>query len=139
MTDLGKLEEKFHEFLKTGLNDKVYNVDLVKVTEDLFGQMKAFYIAFGFISYFLVNKNENPVLYVNIATRMDTDLILFIDEESYDVYDVFMGENEEISKKYYEEYKKVKRFEDMENIRIIKEKDKVEIKWKALEMEFLDI
>ena len=90
--------------------------------------MKAFYIAFGFISYFLVNKNENPVLYVNIATRMDTDLIVFIDEESYDVYDVFMGENEKISKKYYEEYKKVKRFEDMENIRIIKEKDKVEIK-----------
>ena len=128
MTDLGKLEEKFHEFLKTGLNDKAYNVDLVKVTEDLFKQMKAFYIAFGFISYFLVNENENPVLYVNIATRMDTDLIVFIDEESYDVYDVFMGENEEISKKYYEEYKKVKRFEDMENIRIIKEKDKVEIK-----------
>ena len=53
MTDLGKLEEKFHEFLKTGLSDKAYNVDLVKVTEDLFGQIKAFYIAFGFISYFL--------------------------------------------------------------------------------------
>ncbi len=139
MTDLEKLEEKFHEFLKTGLSDKAYNVDLVKVTEDLFKQMKAFYIAFGFISYFLVKENENPVLYVNIATRMDTDLIVFIDEESYDVYDVFMGENKEISKKYYEESKKVKRFEDMENIRIIKEKDKGEIKWKALEMEFLDI
>ena len=33
MYDLKKLEEKFHEFLKEGINEKEFNINGIKITE----------------------------------------------------------------------------------------------------------
>ena len=35
MHDFDKVEEKFHEYLKSRLNDEVYRIDEIKITEDL--------------------------------------------------------------------------------------------------------
>lgn len=59
MHDFRKVEEKFHEYLKSRLNDEVYRIGEIKITEDLLVQEKAFYISFGRISYLLVIEDEN--------------------------------------------------------------------------------
>ena len=93
MHDLKKLEKKFHEFLKSGLNEKDYDFDEIEITEKLLEEKEAFFIPFGYLTYFLVIEDGKPVVYVNAATRMDTDAICFVDEESYECYDVFLGNN----------------------------------------------
>ena len=100
MHDLKKLEKKFHEFLKSGLNEKDYDFDEIKITENLLDEKKAFYIPFGYLTYFLVIEDGKAVVYVNAATRMDTDAICFVDEETNECYDVYLGNNREISEKY---------------------------------------
>jgi len=109
MYDLKKLEEKFHEFLKEGINEKEFNINGIKITEELLEQRESFLIHFGYISYFLVIEDEKPVVYANVSTRMDTDLICFIDEEGYECYDVFEGDHEDISEKYYSKSKNIKK------------------------------
>ena len=108
MYDLKKLEEKFHEFLKEGINEKEFNINGIKITEELLEQRESFLIHFGYISYFLVIEDEKPVVYANVSTRMDTDLICFIVEEGYECYDVFEGDHEDISEKYYSKSKNIK-------------------------------
>ena len=116
MYDLKKLEEKFHEFLKDGINEKEFDIDGVKITEELLKQQEAFLIHFGYLSYFLVNEDEKPVIYVHVSTRMDTDLMCIVDEEGYNCYDVFMGNNKDISEKYYSQLRKIKRYSDIKDI-----------------------
>ena len=108
-----KLEENFHEFLKTGLNEKHYNIDGIELTEELLKQQEAFYIPFGYMSYFLVIEDEKPVLYVHASTRMDIDLMCFVDEDSYECYDVFFGNNRTMRDKYFNHLKKVNKFKDI--------------------------
>ena len=124
MHDLKKLEKKFHEFLKRGLNEKDYDFDEIEITEKLLDEKEAFYIPFGYLTYFLVIEDEKPVVYVNAATRMDTDTICFVDEDSYECYDVFLGNNREISEKYYSHSKKVKKFKDIECLYKFKKQEK---------------
>ena len=73
----------------SGLNELRYNIDYVKLTEKLFSESEAIYIAFGFLEYFLVIEDEKPVLYVHASTRMDLDMVAFIGEEGIEKYDVF--------------------------------------------------
>ena len=110
MYDLKKVEEKFHEYLKSRLNEEIYRIDEIEITEELLEQQKAFYIPFGWISYFLVIEDEKPVVYANACSRMDLDTIAFIDENSYEDYDVWAGDNPEISKKYGSHVRFVKKF-----------------------------
>ena len=124
MHDLKKLEKKFHEFLKRGLNEKDYDFDEIEITEKLLDEKKAFYIPFGYLTYFLVIEDGKPVVYVNAATRMDTDTICFVDEDSHECYDVFLGNNREISEKYYSHSKKVKKFKDIECLYKFKKQEK---------------
>ncbi len=124
MHDLKKLDEKFHEFLKNGLNAKDYNFDEIEITEKLLDEKKAFYIPFGYLTYFLVIEDGKPVVYVNAATRMDTDTICFVGEDSYECYDVFLGNNRKISEKYYSHSKKVKKFKDIECLYKFKKQEK---------------
>ena len=124
MHDLKKLDEKFHEFLKSGLNEKDYDFDEIEITEKLLDEKKAFYIPFGYLTYFLVIEDGKPVVYVNAATRMDTDTICFVGEDSYECYDVFLGDNREISEKYYSHSKKVKKFKDIECLYKFKKQEK---------------
>ena len=101
MYDLKKVEKKFHEYLKSRLNDKTYRIDEIRITEELLKQEKAFYMPFGWISYFLVIEDEKPVIYAHAVSRMDMDSICFITEEGYECYDIFCGGHEEIVEKYY--------------------------------------
>ena len=124
MHDLKKLDDKFHEFLKSGLNEKDYDFDEIEITEKLLDEKEAFYIPFGYLTYFLVIEDGKPVVYVNAATRMDTDTICFVDEDSHECYDVFLGNNREISEKYYSHSKKVKKFKDIECLYKFKKQEK---------------
>ena len=117
MHDFKKLEEKFHEFLKEGINEEYFNIDEVEITEDLLEQKEAFAIPFGFVSYFLVIENEKPEIYVLAATRMGMETIGFVDENGSEAYDVYFGEHKEMSEKYYSHAKDVRDFEDLRDIR----------------------
>lgn len=112
MYDLKKVEENFHKYLRTGLDEKEFRINEIKITEELLEQQKAFYIPFGHISYFLVIEDDKPVLYVHVSSRMDLSLIVFVDENGYDVYNVWytVEGNEEIYKKYVEQADKFERF-----------------------------
>ena len=110
MHDFDKVEEKFHEYLKSRLNDEVYRIDEIKITEDLIKQEKAFYISFGWVSYFLVIEDEKPAVYANACSRMDLDVIAFIDENGYEDYDVWDGDHPEMSERYSVHAGEVKKF-----------------------------
>lgn len=110
MHDFDKVEEKFHEYLKSRLNDEVYRIDEIKITEDLIKQEKAFYISFGWVSYFLVIEDEKPAVYANACSRMDLDVIAFIDENGYEDYDVWDGDHPEMSERYSVHAREVKKF-----------------------------
>ncbi len=111
MHDLKKVEEKFHEYLKSRLDDEVYHIDEIKITEDLLKQEKAFYISFGWISYFLVIEDEKPVVYANACSRMDLDVIVFIDENGYEDFDVWEADPPEMIERYRSHAGKVKKFD----------------------------
>jgi len=122
--DLKKIEKKFHEYLRTVLDEKEFRITEIKITEDLLQRQKAFYIPFGFISYFLAIEDEKPVLYANVSSRMDLDLIVIVDENEYEVYDVWEpADHEDIWKKYMDYLKKFERF-DYENLIFINDIEK---------------
>ena len=98
MYDLKKVEKKFHEYLKSRLNDKTYRIDEIRITEELLKQEKAFYMPFGWISYFLVIEDGKPAVYANACSRMDLDIIAVIDENGYEDYDVWDGNHPDIIK-----------------------------------------
>jgi len=110
MHDFEKVEEKFHEYLKSRLNDEIYRIDEIKITEDLLNQEKAFYISFGWVSYFLAIEDEKPVVYANACSRMDLDVIAFIDENGYENYDVWDGGHPEMIGRYSLHASGVKKF-----------------------------
>ena len=79
----------------------------------------AFYIPFGWISYFLVIEDEKPVVYANACSRMDLDVVSFIDENGHEDYYVWAGEHPDMDKKYGAQAKKVKRFNYEEDLKFI--------------------
>ena len=119
MYDLKKVEEKFHEYLKPRLTREKYNFNELKITEKLLEQQEAFYFPFGHASYFLVIEDDgNPVLYVRVSSKMDLSLIVFIDENGYEEYDVWDGNHEDIRDRYNNHLKHVKRF-DYDDLKFI--------------------
>ena len=119
MHDLKKVEEKFHEYLKERLNENNYRIDEIKITEKLLKKEEAFYIPFGWISYFLVIEDGKAVVYANACSRMDLDIIAIIDENGYEDYDVWAGDHPDIIKKYRTHYQKVKRFNYEKDLKFI--------------------
>ena len=119
MYDLKKVEEKFHEYLKARLNNEIYRIDELKITEDLLKKEAAFYIPFGWVSYFLVIEDEKPVVYAHACSRMDLDTVAFIDENGYEDYDVWGGENPEMSRKYGIHASNVKKFNYEKDLKFI--------------------
>ena len=118
MYDLTKVEEKFHEYLKERLDENIFRIDEIKITEKLLEQQDAFYMPFGWVSYFLVIEDEKPVVYVNACSRMDLDTIVFIDENGYEEYDVWGGEHPDMREKYSIHSIHVKGF-DYDNLKFI--------------------
>ena len=118
MYDLKKVEEKFHEYLKARLDEKVYRIDEIRITEELLEKEEAFYMPFGWISYFLVIEDEKPVVYANACSRMDLDVVAFIDEDGYEDYYVWAGDHPEMSGRYGAKASNVKRF-DYDDLKFI--------------------
>ena len=104
--------------MKARLNEGIYRINEIKLTEELLEQQEAFYIPFGWISYFLVIEDEKPVVYANACSRMDLDVIAFIDENGYEDYYVWAGEHPDMSKKYGSHARHVKRF-DYDDLKFI--------------------
>lgn len=119
MYDLKKVEEKFHEYLKARLNEEIYRIEEIKITEELLEKEEAFYIPFGWISYFLVIEDEKPVVYANACSRMDLDTVAFIDENGYEDYDVWCGDNPDAGKRYGAQVRKVKKFNYEKDLKFI--------------------
>ena len=66
-------------------------------------------VPFGSIIYFLALEDEKPVLYVEIASRMGSDDLYVIKEDSYDCYDIYDGYPSEIEDKYFAHLKNIKK------------------------------
>ena len=68
--------------------------------------------------YRAIEDDEKPVLYVHASSRMDLDLIVFIDEEEYKEYDVWAGDHPDICKRYgaHARYVKPFRYDDLKFI-----------------------
>lgn len=113
MYDLEKLEKKFHEFIK---KDEYYSDVEIRITEDLLKRQEALYIPFGWMTYFLVIEDERPVLYVLGISRMDLDSICFVDEDGHVCYDVFMGDHEDVRRKYSQHARNVARHDGLKGI-----------------------
>ena len=96
--------------MKERLNEEIYRIDEIRLTEKLLEKQEAFYIPFGWISYFLVIEDEKPVVYTNACSRMDLDVVAFIDENGYEDYYVWAGDHPEMSKGYDLQARNVKRF-----------------------------
>ena len=112
--DLKKLEDNLYELLNKLFNQNYYERDEIKVTEELLEQQEALYVPFGFLSYFLVIDDEKPVLYVQVATKMDIDSIGFVDENGDEGYDLTGGGHKDIVEKFNNQFQKVKRFEEIQ-------------------------
>ena len=66
-------------------------------------------VPFGSIIYFLALEDEEPVLYVELASRMGSDDLYVIKEDSYDYYDIYDGYPPEIEDKYFSHLKNIKK------------------------------
>ena len=117
--DLKKVEEKFHEYLNARLIKGVYRIDELKITEELLTQQEAFYIPFGWISYFLVIEDGKPVVYANAVSRMDLDVIAFVDENGYEDYSLWdKNIDKAVTKRYRTHEDNIKRF-DYDDLKFI--------------------
>lgn len=119
MVDLKKVEDKFHEYLKSRLDENIYRIDEIRITEDLLEKEAAFYIPFGWISYFLVIEDGKPTVYANACSRMDLDTVAFIDEDGYEDYDVWGGYNPEMGRKYSIHARNIKKFNYEKDLKFI--------------------
>lgn len=119
MHDLTKVEQKFHEYLKSRLNEDIYRIDEIRITEELLKKEAAFYMPFGWISYFLVIEGGKPFVYANACSRMDLDTVAFISEEGFKDYDTWGDENPEMWKKYMNHAQNVERFDYDNDLKFI--------------------
>ena len=78
MHDLTKIRKNFDEVIMSRLNDEILkrnnigeNEELIR--EELFEMREIIEVPFGSIIYFLALEGGNPVLYVEIASRMGSD------------------------------------------------------------------
>ena len=65
-------------------------------------------MSFGQFSYFLVIDDGKPVIYLHAISRMDLDMVAFIDENGYEEYDIWFSENPDMRKKYNDQSGKLR-------------------------------
>ncbi len=117
MHDLTKIRKSFDELVLSRLSEEVLrrnNIgeDEELIREELFEMREIIEVPFGSIIYFLALEDENPVLYVEIASRMGSDDLYIIKEDSYDCYDIYDGYPPEINDKYFGHLKNIKETKD---------------------------
>ena len=117
MHDLTNIQKTFNELILSRLREEVLkrndiHEDEELIREELFDMKEIIEVPFGSIIYFLALEDENPVLYVEIASRMGSDDLYVIKEDSYDCYDIYDGYPPEIKDKYFGHLKNIKETKD---------------------------
>ena len=117
MHDLTNIQKTFNELILSRLGEEVLkrndiHEDEELIREELFDMKEIIEVPFGSIIYFLALEDENPVLYVEIASRMGSDDLYVIKEDSYDCYDIYDGYPPEINDKYFGHLKNIKETKD---------------------------
>jgi hypothetical protein len=117
MHDLTKIQKTFNELILSRLDDEILlrndiHKDEELIREELFDMKEIIEVPFGSIIYFLALEDENPVLYVEIASRMGSDDLYIIKDDSYECYDIYDGYPPEIKDKYFGHLKNIKETKD---------------------------
>ena len=117
MHDLTNIQKTFNELIMSRLDDKILernnigeNEELIR--EELFEMKEIIEVPFGSIIYSLGLEDEKPVLYVEIASRMGSDDLYVIKDDSYECYDIYDGYPPKIKDKYIENDNNIKRTND---------------------------
>ena len=114
MHDLTNIQKTFNEIILSRLSEKVLKANNIHedeelIREELFEIKEIIEVPFGSIIYFLALEDEKQVLYVEIASRMGSDDLYVIKDNSYDCYDIYDGYPPEIEDKYINHLKNVKK------------------------------
>jgi len=111
---LTNIQKTFYELILNRLGEEVLkrnniheNKELIR--EELFEMKEIIEVPFGSIIYFLALEDEEPVLYVELASRMGSDDLYVIKKDSYDYYDIYDGYPPEIEDKYFSHLKNIKK------------------------------
>ena len=117
MHDLTKIRKSFDELVLSRFSEEVLKRNCIDendelITEELLNRREIIEVPFGSIIYFLVLEDENPVLYLEKASRMGSDDLYIIKEDSYDCYDIYDGYPPEIKDKYFGHLKNIKGTKD---------------------------
>jgi hypothetical protein len=117
MHDLTNIQKTFNELILSRLREEVLkrndiHKDEELIREELFDMKEIIEVPFGSIIYFLALEDENPVLYVEIASRMGSDDLYLIKDDSYECYDIYDGYPPEIKDKYFGHLKNIKETKD---------------------------
>lgn len=117
MHDLTKIRKSFDELVLSRLSAEALKRNCIDeneelITEELLNKKEIIEVPFGAIIYFLVIEDENPVLYLEKASRMGSDDLYVIKEDSYDCYDIYNGYPPEIKDKYFGHLKNIKETKD---------------------------
>ena len=116
MHDLTNIQKTFNELILSRLGEEVLKGNDIHeeelIREELFDMKEIIEVPFGSIIYFLALEDENPVLYVEIASRMGSDDLYIIKDDSYECYDIYDGYPPEIKDKYFGHLKNIKETKD---------------------------
>ena len=117
MHDLTNIQKTFNEIILSRLSEKVLKANNIHENEELIREelcemREISEVPFGSIIYFLALEDEKPVLYVEIASRMGSDDLYVIKEDSYDCDDIYDGYPPEIKDKYFGHLKNIKETKD---------------------------
>ena len=117
MHDLKNIQKAFNELILSRLGEEVLkrndiHGDEELIREELFDMKEIIEVPFGSIIYFLALEDENPVLYVEIASRMGSDDLYIIKDDSYECHDIYDGYPPEIKDKYFGHLKNIKETKD---------------------------
>ena len=117
MYDLTNIRKTFNERILSRLDEKILKRNYIGedeelIREELFEMREIIEVPFGSIIYFLALEDEKPVLYVEIASRMGSDDLYVIKDDSFECYDIYDGYPPEIKDNYLEHEKRIKRTND---------------------------
>ena len=113
MHDLTKIRKSFDELVLSRLSEEVLKRNCIDendelITEELLNRREIIEVPFGSIIYFLALEDEKPALYVELASRMGSDDLYIIKEDSYECYDIYNGYPPGIKDKYFAHLKNIK-------------------------------
>ena len=113
MHDLTKIRKSFDELVLSRLSEEVLKRNCIDendelITEELLNRREIIEVPFGSIIYFLALEDENPVLYLEKASRMGSDDLYIINEKVCEYYDIYDGFPPEIKERYFNHLENIK-------------------------------